>query len=112
MQVETLHNVPRFEPKQYLRVATIANKTALCYFYIGTDENSIQFLSESFHTGLIADDYKSAKEALRANADIVDVIIIDVAYNEKELRDFHSFLKNIDLLPVPVIYNDCHMKNE
>lgn len=112
MQIGILPNVPKVEKKHYLRVATIASKTALCYFYIGTNPDSLQFLSESFHTGLVADDVKTAKEAIRMNTQLIDVIILDVPYQEKELNEFHSFLKSVNLLSVPVIYNDCHLQNE
>jgi lipopolysaccharide/colanic/teichoic acid biosynthesis glycosyltransferase len=111
MQVEILPSVPQAEKKQYLRVATIANKTALCYCYIGTDEDSVQFLTTNFHTGFTTENYESAKKLLRLQKE-VDVIIIDVPFNESELRDFHSFLKNRELQNIPVIYNDCHMKHE
>jgi lipopolysaccharide/colanic/teichoic acid biosynthesis glycosyltransferase len=111
MPVE-LQNVPLTEKKQYLRVATIANKTALSYFYIGNDENSIKFLEESFHSGHQAEDLETAKKLIRSNLKIIDVFIIDVPYNAKEVSAFHSFLRNRNLIGIPVIYNDCHLKNE
>lgn len=112
MQIGTLPNVAPVEKKRYLRVATIANKTALCYFYIGTNQDSLQFLSESFHSGLVADDLKSAREAIRMNAQLIDVVIVDVPYHEKDLTGFHHFLKSVNLQAIPVIYNDCHLYNE
>jgi lipopolysaccharide/colanic/teichoic acid biosynthesis glycosyltransferase len=110
MQVETLQSVPQTEKKQYLRVATIANKTALCYCYIGNDDKSIQFLGANFHSGFHTENYESAKKLLRVED--VDVIIIDVAFQEKDLKEFHSFLLLRKLHTIPVIYNDCHLKNE
>ncbi|HUQ67817.1 MAG TPA: sugar transferase, partial [Flavitalea sp.] len=113
MQIETLPNVPQIDKKQYLRVATIASKTALCYFYIGTDPSSHDILSSSFHTGFTAEDINAAKKALKMiDQNEIDVLVIDVPYNEKELKDFQAFLRNRDLNLIPVIYNDCHFKNK
>jgi len=113
MQFETLKNVPQTEKKQYLRVATIANKTAFCYYYIGADASSISFLSENFRSGFASHSLEEARKSLRAhNAQEIDVLIIDVPYREKELREFHSFLRNRNLHTIPVIYNDCHFENE
>jgi lipopolysaccharide/colanic/teichoic acid biosynthesis glycosyltransferase len=112
MQVETLQNVPKSEKKQYLRVATISNKTALCFFYIGNDIKSLQFLTESFQTGLAAENIAGAKQMLRPqSAAEIDLIIIDVAYNAKEMRDFQSFLHNRKLQGIPVIYNQHFLQN-
>lgn len=111
MQIETLHNVPKPE-KQYLRVATISNKTALCYLYIGTDEKSQHFLNESFQSGLTAENLSAAKQLLRPqSAAEIDLIILDVDYHEKELRDFQSFLRNRQLTTIPVIYNQQYLQN-
>ncbi|MFL5809774.1 MAG: sugar transferase [Flavisolibacter sp.] len=113
MQVEILQSVPQTEKKQYLRVATISNKTALCYLYIGKDETNISFLSQSFTSGFHAETFDYAKKLIRTiDQKDIDVIIIDVSYNKKDLTDFHSFLQSRNLLSVPVIYNDCHMRNE
>ena len=113
MQVETLKNVPQSDLKSYLRVATISSKTALRYLYIGIDPNAIEFLSESFSAGVTADNLESAKNILSNNeANAIDVIIIDISYNEKEIKAFASFLKNRNLSSIPLIYNDHHFQNE
>jgi lipopolysaccharide/colanic/teichoic acid biosynthesis glycosyltransferase len=113
MQVEIVKNVPKTEVKNYLRVATISSKTALCYFYIGTDLESLELLSESFNSGLAVDNFDSAKKIFGSGkANTIDVIIIDVNYNEREVTEFHSFLQNRNLNSIPVIYNDQHLKNE
>lgn len=113
MQVETLKNVPQNDLKNYLRVATISSKTALCYFYIGNDANTMELLSENFNSGLTAKDYETAKKILH-NKEIttIDVIIIDVAYNEKEIKAFYSFLKNRNLHFIPIVYNDSDLNDE
>ena len=105
MQVEILNKVPS-EKQSYLRVATIANKTALHYLYIGNDSRSSQFLSDTFHTGSIVTGYEQAKKVLKAaSAGTIDVIILDINYFETELRDFHTFLKSRNLGTIPVIFN-------
>lgn len=113
MQVEILKNVPKTASKQYLRVATIANKTALCYCYVGNESNSLQLLSESFDSGISALNLETARNLFQSGkADNVDVIIIDLPYNQKQLKEFHFFLKNRGFSSIPVIYNDCHLKQE
>jgi len=113
MQVETLKNVPQNDLKNYLRVATISSKTALRYFYVGSDADSIDLLSESFSSGVVAENFENAKRILHnAESNTIDIIIIDVSYNEKEFKTFHAFLKNKNLKAVPVIYNNPHFQNE
>jgi len=113
MQIETLQNVPKTEAKSYLRIATISSKTALCFFYIGTDNHSIKFLTDSFKSGFSANDFESAKKMLTGEEGCaVDAIIIDLPYNEKDLKAFYFFLKNRNLDNIPIIYNGHHLKNE
>jgi len=114
MQTEILKNVPqKNDLKNYLRVATISSKTALCYLYIGTDTESLEFLNDSFSSGLNAANFDSAKKIFHSEvANRIDVIIVDVSYNESELKEFYSFLKNRNLNRIPIIYNDCHLLNE
>jgi len=113
MQVETLKNVPKADPKNYLRVATISSKTALRYFYIGNNPESLELLRESFNIGWAAEDFESVKKMFSSGeANNVDVIIIDVSYHEREIKEFYSFLKNRNLTSIPIIYNDRHLKNE
>ncbi len=112
MHFEILPDVPSTEKKQYLRVATIANKTALCYFYIGDDDVCVEFLSGNFSTGITAPDFETAKKSLTIQQLMeVDVIILDIPYQEKALKDFHIFLKNRDLHSIPIIYNERQLKN-
>lgn len=111
MQIETLKNVPGNEQKGYLRIATISSKTALCFFYIGADNNSLQFLMNSFKSGLTATDFEVAKLILKTEEKgKVDAIVIDLPYSEKELKAFYFFLKNRGLGDIPVIYNHRHLK--
>lgn len=112
MQVEVVKNVPKTDVKQYLRVATIANKTTLCYCYIGTESNCLRLLSENFDSGIQANDFDIAKELFHlGKAKNTDVIIVDLPYNHEELKEFHFFLKNRGLATIPIIYNHSHLKN-
>jgi lipopolysaccharide/colanic/teichoic acid biosynthesis glycosyltransferase len=108
MQFETLKNVPQTDLKNYLRIATISNKTALCYLYVGTNNDSIGLLSETFNSGFTVENFESAKKFFH-NKEInaIDVIIADIGFNEKEIKSFHSFLKNRNLAAIPIVYN-CH----
>ena len=84
MQIETLQNVPKTEAKSYLRIATISSKTALCFFYIGNDNHSIKFLTDSFKSGITTIDFESAKKVLSGeDAGVVDAIIIDFLIMKK-----------------------------
>jgi lipopolysaccharide/colanic/teichoic acid biosynthesis glycosyltransferase len=113
MQFETLQNVPKNELKSYLRIATISSKTALQFFYIGSDNNTIQLLKDSFKSGLSAKNFDDARNILSSEEGrAMDAIIIDVPYNEKDLKGFYFFLKNRSLENIPLIYNNYHLKNE
>lgn len=113
MQTEILQNVPKNELKSYLRVATISSKTALHFFYIGSNNNYIQFLTDSFKSGLSAVNFDEARRLIASQEScIIDAIIIDIPYNEKELKGFYFFLKNRSLESIPILYNDLHLKNE
>lgn len=113
MQIETLQNVPKNESKSYLRIATISSKTALCFFYIGSDNYSIKLLTESFKSGLSVSDFDAAKKVLGYDDNSnVDAIIIDMPYNEKDLKAFYYFLKNRSLDNIPIIYNGPHLEQE
>lgn len=114
MQVEPLKNMhQQSDLKNYLRIATISSKTALCYFYLGQDSECLKLLNESFSLGLKADSFEGAKKIITANEVYpIDVIIIDVNYNAREIKDFYSFLKNRNLHFIPIVYNGRHLKNE
>jgi len=113
MQTEALQNVPKNELKSYLRVATISSKTVLCFFYIGTDKDSIKLLNDSFKSGIISDNFEEARKILSTEESRgMDAIIIDIPYNENELEGFYFFLKNRNLENIPVIYNNCHLEGQ
>jgi hypothetical protein len=113
MQSETLKNVAQSNPRNYLRVATLSSKTSLCYLYIGTETNHIQFLRENFSRGFAVDNFELAKKFFaESEAKNVDVIIIDINYNENEIKAFHSFLNNRSLNCIPTIYDASHFKDK
>lgn len=106
MQVEVLKNLPKTETSQYLRVATVDNKAALCYLYVGDNSKSADFLQRNFKTGFSTENFEMAKKFIKANqTDPIDVIILDLPYDEKLIQDFQSFLFNRSLQTIPVIYN-------
>lgn len=111
MQVETLKNLPANDLKNYLRVATISNKTALCYLYLGNDSNTLELLSETFSSGLTAENFELAKKLFQGReVKTIDFVIIDINYSEKEFKSFHSFLKNRNFVSIPILYNCLHLK--
>jgi lipopolysaccharide/colanic/teichoic acid biosynthesis glycosyltransferase len=117
MQVETLKNTPEFEQKQYLHTASFSiKKNDLHFFYIGNDQNSIDILTSTFNSGFLTDSFNEAKKLIRATRitnQKIDVFIIDVPYNETELKHFQSFLKELEVFcKIPVFYNERFLKEE
>jgi len=115
MQVDLLNKTPGSETKKYLRVATITNeKSPLFFLYIGKDEDSIKFLLNTAISGVIAENFESAKKLIQSESfgeKCIDVIIIDVLYNAAELRNFAYFLKQNDtgFPSIPLIYNEHYL---
>lgn len=106
MQVEVLKNLPKTDATQFLRVATVAKKTALCYVYIGDNSKSVEFLEKNFKTGYSAEGFEAAKKLIKSTqTQPIDVIILDVPFDEKSMKDFQSFLFNRNLQTIPLIYN-------
>jgi len=113
MQNKTVQNLPINEIKSYLRVATISSKTALCFFYVGNNNHSINLLNESFKSGFIAEDFEMAKKILVSEeATIIDAIILDVPFDDKDLKAFYFFLKNRGFDNVPIIYNSHQLNHQ
>jgi lipopolysaccharide/colanic/teichoic acid biosynthesis glycosyltransferase len=115
MQADLLNKLPETEKKSYLRVATITNeKSPLFFFYIGNDEASIKFLLNTAISGIIAENFESAKKLIQAEnfyEQNVDVIIIDIAYDVTDLKNFQHFLKSSGKTysSIPIIYNAPHL---
>lgn len=112
MQVENLQNVPKLEPKPYLRVAAIDKKTTYGYLYIGNDKDNSQLLRHGFKSGYTVTNLEGAKSILNTEASShIDVIIIDVAYHQGEMRAFQHFITSRSISNIPVLYNDSHFRN-
>src|SRR5215208_376760 len=115
MQLEILNKVPENETRKYLRVATITNeKSPLFFLYIGKDENSIKFLLNTTISGAIAENFEGARKLIQSenlNGQSIDVIIIDIAYDPVELKDFQTFLNfsGSGFNSIPLIYNEHHL---
>lgn len=111
MQVDQLNTVLGFETKNYLRVATINNeKNSLFFLYIGKDDTSIKFLLNTSISGAIAENFENAKKIIQSEnfeKGSVDVIIIDLLYNNAALKDFDGFLNSVSkgCNAIPIIYN-------
>jgi lipopolysaccharide/colanic/teichoic acid biosynthesis glycosyltransferase len=113
MQTEILQHTLTNDTKSYLRVAAISSKTALNFFYIGSNDKSIQLLENSFKSGLSTSNFDEARKLICSEEGrIIDAIILDVPYNEKELKGFYFFLKNRNLGNIPLIYNAQHLTDE
>lgn len=117
MQVETKNQAPVTEIKPNLRVAAVSNeKSSLSFFYIGSNNECIKALSHSFRTGLIAESFEAARKLILCedqDAPSVDVFFIDIAFDEKALRQFQQFLTvTAGISPVtPIIYHEQHIKD-
>ena len=115
MQPDQLNKTPENKTRSYLRVATITNeKSPLFFLYIGKDEASIKFLLNTTISGVIAENFESAKKLIQSenfSEQNVDVIIIDVLYDPLALKNFHAFLSGSDSAyqTIPVIYNEHHL---
>ena len=118
MQVNVIDNVPGSEARKCLRVATVTKEeSSLFFLYIGNNETSIKFLLNTSSSGLIAENFPSAKNLI-LNENFqnqgIDVIIVDMPLNFSELQDFRKFLQASENIgdTIPVIYNQQQLKAE
>ena len=118
MQVNVIDNVPGGETRKCLRVATVTKEESSVFFlYIGNNENSIKFLLNTSSSGLIAENYKNAKNLI-INEDFqnqgIDVIIIDMPLDAAELKSFRGFVQTSDKIDssIPVIYNQQQLQKD
>lgn len=116
MQLETINSVPINETRPHLRVATITNKNTECFFYIGSDHKSFNFLSSTFISGFAAENFENAKTIMNSKEfsnQSIDVFIIDIPYRAKELRNFCNFLKYSEIHHLsPVLYHNHYLRNQ
>ncbi len=118
MSVENLSSVPVVDEKRYLRIASLStDKNNLSFLYIGSDYKPFHLLSNSFYSGFSAENLDDAKKLLLSDTihnHNIDVIIIDVSYNKRELKNFHNFINSTSAISynTPIIYNDCHLRGK
>jgi lipopolysaccharide/colanic/teichoic acid biosynthesis glycosyltransferase len=112
MQFSTLPNTNH--ETHYVRVAPhVRTQKQLTLVYIGRHYDSTGLDLESMGSGIIAENIVEAKTAMlsaQLSQQNLDGIILDVAYNEKELAELHSFLSSNNLR-LPIIYNEYHLRS-
>lgn len=118
MQVDRVnYTATEIEKKSHLRVAAInSDENAPFFLYVGKNETSIKYLMSNAISGVIAENFENAKKIIQSenfNAQSVDVIILDVAYNANELNRFQTFLKNAakGCHAIPILYNEACLSN-
>ncbi len=112
MLVENLVDAPSRDNKTFLRVVGISERNQFSFFYIGSNELTIKFLSQTFKSGFSAGSLEEAIKITRSEdflQDVSDVIFIDLPFNEKDLSHFNEFLKTNKLSFIPVVYNDAQL---
>ena len=113
MQVKSHQKIAPSDISRYLRVAAIDSRNTYCFLYIGDDPTAIEFLTSNFTKGYTAEDFEAAKIVLKnRNICTIDIIIMDVNYDPKALKDFQSFMNNRGMLSIPVIYADHHFTDK
>jgi lipopolysaccharide/colanic/teichoic acid biosynthesis glycosyltransferase len=86
------------------------------FFYIGSDECMLEHFNQQFEFGYKEVNLYEAAKILHQlyfqNNKLPDVLFIDLPFNEEELKQFYSKLKNNILLAnLPVIYVENHLKS-
>ena len=92
-------------------------KSNLTFLYIGKDEESLQYFSTYFRSGIFAEGFVQAQliiDSFHVNNDpLPDAIIIDIPLNKLHLENFCSFLKEKSLLSrTPLIYNEKQLDED
>ena len=115
MQVNLIDSATGSEARKCLRVATVTKEeSSLFFLYIGNNETSIKFLLNTSSSGLIAENFSSAREFIM-NEDFqeqgIDVIFLDVPFINSEIKEFRSFLQNSGKIGnIPLIYNQQQLQ--
>ncbi len=109
MLVENLLDVPVHEKKPYLTLIDISERSHFTFFYIGANEVTIKFLSQTFKSGFSASTFEEAK-SIAFSPDFLeetpDVIFLDVPFVESDMISFNQFLTSGAYLNIPVVYNE------
>jgi lipopolysaccharide/colanic/teichoic acid biosynthesis glycosyltransferase len=92
-------------------------KSSLTFLYVGSYNESLQYFSSFFISGIFADDLSRAKlviDQLLANKDkLPDTIVIDVPFNKISLELFSTYLGEKNLAgKISVIYNEKQLDRE
>lgn len=95
----------------------IFERTNLCFFYIGSDENMFEHFIQNFESGYKSENFYDADEFIHQlyfqNNKLPDVLFIDVPFKEAELNQFQASLKdNVLLATIPVIYSEKQLTDE
>ena len=109
MLVENVLDAPKLENRSHLRIVDLSERNAFSFFYIGKNEITIKYLSQTFKSGFSADSFDEAQKVIES-ADFVsetpDVVLIDLPFNEIEVLAFNEFLGKTGNSAIPVIYNE------
>ncbi len=94
-----------------------SRKSNLTFLYIGKEDESLEYFSTHFKSGIFAKGFIQAQliiEDFHASSDpLPDAIIIDVPLVNSSLQNFCSFLKEKNLLSrIPLIYNEKQLDSE
>lgn len=109
MLVENFLDVTTHENKTYLRIVDLSDRNNFSFFYIGTNELTIKYLSQTFKSGFSAESYEEAKGVVKSDdflQDTPDAIFIDIPFVENELVSFNEFLLATKNNKIPVVYNE------
>ncbi len=110
MQVNYLKKASVEPSNRFLRVAAIDKRNTYCFLYIGHNINSIHFLSNNFTKGITSENFEQAKNILDINKNI-DIIIIDMPFEERMFKNFQSYLITKRLLTIPVVYGNNNVEH-
>jgi lipopolysaccharide/colanic/teichoic acid biosynthesis glycosyltransferase len=114
MQIETIYDVKGAAPRHYKKADRLPlPKANYSFLYIGKNKQNKEFLDSLFYNGFAAENFEDAvikyKENVYKN---IDVLIVDTAFNEPELRNFRCFLLTELKEVPPVIYNEKFILNK
>ncbi len=109
MLVENVLDTPKLEHRSHLRIVDLSERNAFSFFYIGTNEITIKYLSQTFISGYSANSFDEAQKVIESPdfvSETPDVVLIDLPFNENEVIAFNDFLTNTGNNTIPVIYNE------
>lgn len=92
-------------------------KSSLTFLYVGSYNESLQYFSSFFISGIFADDLTKAKlviDQLLSNKDkLPDTIVIDIPFNKFSFESFSAYLTENNLSGnISLIYNEKQLDKE